>query len=159
LISDGDIAAAIEVSKAGAPCDIMLGIGGTPEGVIAACALKCMGGTLLGRLWPRNDEERDKAVEKGYDLNKELTIHDLVKGDDIFFAATGVTDGDLLKGVRYFSGGASTNSIVMRGKSGTVRFIETFHKWKPSNVSDQENGTTSLKVPVTVHTIGNGRQW
>lgn len=133
LISDGDVGGAIEVAKAGAPVDVLLGIGGTPEGVIAACALKCMGGSLQGRLWPRDNVEREKALRRGYDLGKILYIEDLVKGDDVFFAATGVSDGDLLRGVRYFSGGASTHSLVMRCKSGTVRFIETYHKWaKPS---------------------------
>nr|QKY14893.1 fructose 1,6-bisphosphatase Ii (FBP) [Polytomella parva] len=133
LISDGDVAGAIEVAKAGTAVDIMMGVGGTPEGVIAACALKCMGGHIQGRLWPRSEEERRIAVERGYDLNKILTIDDLCKGNDVFFAATGVSDGDLLRGVRYYSGGASTCSIVMRCKSGTVRFIETHHKWgKPS---------------------------
>uniref|UniRef100_A0A7S0RNY2 Fructose-bisphosphatase n=1 Tax=Chlamydomonas leiostraca TaxID=1034604 RepID=A0A7S0RNY2_9CHLO len=133
LISDGDVGGAIEVAKAGGPVDILMGIGGTPEGVIAAAALKCMGGTLQGRLWPRSDEEAAKARAQGYDLKKVLTLDDLVKGDDVFFAATGVTDGDLLRGVRYYSGGASTNSMVMRCASGTVRFVETFHRWaKPS---------------------------
>lgn len=129
FISDGDVAGAIETAKAGAGVDIMMGIGGTPEGVIAAAALKCMGGTLLGRLYPRNEEERTQAIAQGYDLKKVLTIEDLAKGDDIFFAATGISDGDLLRGVRYYSGGASSNSMVMRCQSGTVRFIETFHKW------------------------------
>jgi fructose-1,6-bisphosphatase II len=133
LISDGDVGGAIEVAKAGGPVDILLGIGGTPEGVIAACALKCMGGSMQGRLWPRTEPEAEKARALGYDLTKILSLNDLVKGDDVFFAATGVSDGDLLKGVRYFSGGASTNSMVMRCKSGTVRFVETYHRWaKPS---------------------------
>ncbi|CAK0782814.1 hypothetical protein CVIRNUC_006009 [Coccomyxa viridis] len=133
LISDGDVAGAIETAKAGSPVDIMLGIGGTPEGVIAAAALKCMGGSLQGRLYPRSEEERQKAVEAGYDVEKLLFQDDLCKGEQVFFAATGVSDGDLLRGVRYFSGGASTNSIVMRASSGTVRIIETTHKWtKPS---------------------------
>ncbi|MEW5308086.1 MAG: hypothetical protein WDW38_000072 [Sanguina aurantia] len=141
FISDGDVAGAIEVAKAGAPVDVLMGIGGTPEGVIAAAALKCMGGSLQGRLWPRNEEERRKALDRGYQLDKILMTNDLVRGDDVFFAATGVSDGDLLKGVRYYSGGASTNSLVMRCKSGTVRFVETYHKWtKPSvtNLSDEE---------------------
>lgn len=147
LISDGDVAGAIEVAKAGAPVDVMMGIGGTPEGVIAACALKCMGGHMLGRLWPRNDEERARALAKGYDLQQVLTIDDLVKGDDVFFAATGVSDGDLLKGVRYYSGGASTNSIVMRCKSGTVRFVETYHKWNKHSVTipSAEGGSTGRR--------------
>lgn len=138
LISDGDVAGAVEVAKAGSAVDIMMGIGGTPEGVIAACALKCMGGHIQGRLWPRNEEEKKAAIEQGYDINKILYMDDLVKGDDVFFAATGVSDGDLLRGVRYFSGGASTNSLVMRCKSGTVRFIETYHKWHKPSVTNLE---------------------
>lgn len=133
MISDGDVAGAIETAKAGAPVDVMMGIGGTPEGVIAAAALKCMGGSLFGRLWPRNDEERAKAEKAGYNIHQVLTTEDLCKGEQVFFAATGVSDGDLLKGVRYVSGGATTNSIVMRYQSGTVRFIETTHRWaRPS---------------------------
>ncbi|GFR50410.1 hypothetical protein Agub_g12627 [Astrephomene gubernaculifera] len=150
LISDGDVAGAIEVAKAGSPVDMMMGIGGTPEGVIAACALKCMGGTIQGRLWPRTEDERKQAIERGYDLDKILHLDDLVKGDDVFFAATGVSDGDLLKGVRYHSGGASTNSMVLRCKSGTVRFVETFHKWaKPSvtniDPNDSDDGSTTIR--------------
>ncbi|KAK9903928.1 hypothetical protein WJX75_000717 [Coccomyxa subellipsoidea] len=133
LLSDGDVAGAIEVAKEGSPVDVMLGIGGTPEGVIAAAALKCMGGSLQARLWPRDDEERRKAEAAGLDISTILYQDDLCKGEQVFFAATGVSDGDLLRGVRYFSGGASTNSIVMRASSGTVRMIETQHKWaKPS---------------------------
>lgn len=157
LISDGDVGGAIEVAKADAPVDIMMGIGGTPEGVIAACALKCMGGDIQGRLWPRNEDERKRAIEKGYDLKKVLRLDDLVKGDDVFFAATGVSDGDLLRGVRYISGGAISHSIVMRCKSGTVRFIETFHKWaKPSvtNIPGSENHHHNYKQTTPV---GNGR--
>jgi len=129
MISDGDVGGAIETAKAGAPVDVLMGIGGTPEGVIAAAALKCMGGHLQGRLWPRHDEDRKAIEAAGYDLKRILYMEYLVKGDDVFFAATGVSDGDLLKGVRYFSGGASTNSIVMRAKSSTVRYIETHHRW------------------------------
>jgi hypothetical protein len=97
----------------------LLGVGGTPEGVISAAAMKCMGGTMQGRLWPRNDEERVKAVEQGYELEDILFVEDLCGGEQVFFAATGVTDGNLLEGVRYFGGGATTNSIVMRAESGT----------------------------------------
>eukprot|EP00891_Asterochloris_glomerata_P001330 jgi/Astpho2/1330/Aster-06200 len=136
LISDGDVGGAIEVAKAGAAVDMMLGIGGTPEGVIAAAALRCMGGTLLGRLWPRSDEERQKAEQAGYELTKQLTTEDLCKGEQVFFAATGVSDGDLLRGVRYFSGGASSNSIVMRTGSGTVRVIETTHQWSRPSITN-----------------------
>ncbi|GAX77444.1 hypothetical protein CEUSTIGMA_g4889.t1 [Chlamydomonas eustigma] len=133
MISDGDVGGAIEVAKPDPSVDVLMGIGGTPEGVIAAAALKCLGGSLQGRLWPRNDVEREEALRLGYKLEKILHTEDLCKGDDIFFAATGVSDGDLLHGVRYTSGGAHTNSLVMRCKSGTVRNIQTFHKWaKPS---------------------------
>lgn len=136
LISDGDVAAAIEVAKAGAAADIMMGIGGTPEGVIAAAALKCMGGHLQGRLHPRNDEERKRAIAAGYDLDAILHTNDLAKGDQIFFAATGVSDGDLLRGVRYFAGGATTNSMVMRHQSGTVRVLETQHRWERPGITN-----------------------
>jgi len=138
LISDGDVAAAIEVAKAGAAADMMLGIGGTPEGVIAAAALKCMGGHIQGRLWPRNDEERKASIEQGYDLEKILHTDDLASGDQIFFAATGVSDGDLLRGVRFFAGGATTNSIVMRHQSGTVRILETQHRWERPGMTNLE---------------------
>ena len=104
-----------------AGADLMMGVGGTPEGVIAAAALKCMGGALQGRLWPRNDKERNAAEAAGYDISKVLDADDLVRSDDVFFAATGITDGDLLRGVRFNSGGAVTDSLVMRSKSGTVR--------------------------------------
>ncbi|KAK9818126.1 hypothetical protein WJX72_007522 [[Myrmecia] bisecta] len=141
LISDGDVAAAIQVAQPGSSVDVMMGIGGTPEGVIAAAALKCMGGHLQGRLWPRTDDERERAVAAGYDIKKVLTTDDLCSGDQVFFAATGVSDGDLLRGVRYFSGGATTNSIVMRSQSGTVRLIETTHKWaKPTITNPLLNG-------------------
>jgi len=128
LITDGDVAGAIATSWSSSGADILLGVGGTPEGVIAAAALKCMGGELQGRLWPRNDDERRAALESGYDLDRVLGIDDLVQGDNCFFAATGVTDGELLRGVRYDSGGASTESLVMRSKSGTVRRIDARHR-------------------------------
>ncbi|EFJ47255.1 hypothetical protein VOLCADRAFT_92325 [Volvox carteri f. nagariensis] len=156
LISDGDVAGAIEVAKAGAPVDMMMGIGGTPEGVIAACALKCMGGHIQGRLWPRDDKERAAAIARGYDLNKILLMDDLVRGDDVFFAATGVSDGDLLRGVRYHSGGASTNSIVMRCKSGTVRFIETYHKWAKPSVTNISLDDSDDSAAVNRRMNGNG---
>ena len=110
------------------PVDMLYGVGGTPEGVIAAAAVKAMGGALIGRLWPRDDEERQAARDAGYDLERVLTQDDLVHSDDCFFSATGVTDGDLLKGVQYSGGGATTQSIVMRSKSGTVRMIEAYHR-------------------------------
>jgi fructose-1,6-bisphosphatase II len=110
--------------------DILLGIGGTPEGVIAAAALKCMDGELQGRLWARDDAERDEAVRLGYDMAKVLVLDDLVQGDNCFFAATGITDGEILRGVRYDSRGATTESLVMRSKSGTVRRIVARHRLK-----------------------------
>ncbi len=121
LIPDGDVAGAIATADQAAGADVMMGVGGTPEGVIAAAALKCMGGALQGRLWPRNDRERAAAEAAGYDIAQVLTADDLVRSDDVFFAATGITDGDLLRGVRFNSGGAVTDSLVMRSKSGTVR--------------------------------------
>ncbi|MDZ4826865.1 MAG: class II fructose-bisphosphatase [Actinomycetota bacterium] len=129
LIPDGDIAGAIAVAWRNSGTDILFGIGGTPEGVIAACALKCLGGTIQGRLHPRDDAERKLALDMGYDLDQVLTIDDLVTGDDVFFAATGVTDGELLRGVRYWAEGAGTQSLVMRSKSGTIRIIDAQHKW------------------------------
>ncbi|MGH9047159.1 MAG: class II fructose-bisphosphatase [Acidimicrobiales bacterium] len=129
LITDGDVAAAIATGRSDTTgADVLLGIGGTPEGVLAAAALKCMGGEIQGRLWPRDDEERNAAVAAGYDLDKVLFTNDLVRGDNCFFAATGITDGDLLRGVRYLEGGgASTESIVMRSRSGTIRKIDAMH--------------------------------
>ena len=111
----------------GTGVDLLWGIGGTPEGVLSAAAIKSLGGRLLGRLWPRNDEERKAAEDAGYDLSKVLETDDLVSGDDVFFAATGVTDGDLLDGVRYLDGRATTESLVMRSRSGTVRKVEATH--------------------------------
>jgi fructose-1,6-bisphosphatase II len=128
LISDGDIFGAIATSWPDAGVDILIGIGGTPEGVVSAAALKCMGGEIQGRLWPRNEEERQSAIAAGYDLSKVLTSEDLVKGDNCFFAATGVTDGELLRGVRFDHRGARTQSLVMRSLSGTVRLIDAQHR-------------------------------
>ncbi|MET0628184.1 MAG: class II fructose-bisphosphatase [Acidimicrobiia bacterium] len=130
LIPDGDVAGAIAVAWPESGADILFGIGGTPEGVIAACALKCLGGAIFGRLFARDDEERTAALDAGYDLDHVLTTDELVSGDDVFFAATGITNGDLLKGVRYWGNGASTQSLVMRSKSGTIRKIEATHKWQ-----------------------------
>ena len=129
LISDGDVAGAISAASPSTGVDLLIGIGGTPEGVIAAAALKCIGGAIQGRLWPRNDEERQAAIDAGYDLSKVLTTEDLVSGD-AFFAATGVTDGELLDGVRYTGLGARTTSIAMRSRSGTVRRISSEHRWE-----------------------------
>jgi fructose-1,6-bisphosphatase II len=107
---------------------MLIGIGGTPEGIIAAAAMKCLGGELQGRLWPKDDAEREKALAAGHDLDRVLSTDDLVRGDNVFFCATGVTDGDLLRGVHYRAGGATTQSIVMRSKSGTVRMIDGYHR-------------------------------
>jgi fructose-1,6-bisphosphatase II len=128
FIQDGDVAGAISAARGGTGVDMLLGVGGTPEGVIAACAIKCLGGAIQGRLWPRNEQERDEAIQAGYDLDKVLTTDDLVAGDDVFFAATGVTDGDLLNGVRYRGDNAITQSIVMRSRSGTVRQVDALHR-------------------------------
>jgi fructose-1,6-bisphosphatase II len=133
LIPDGDVAGAISTASPQSGADLLLGIGGTPEGVIAAAALKCMGGELQGKLWPRNEEERRAAQDAGYDLGAVLTMDDLVKGDNCFFAATGITDGELLRGVHYTANGATTSSLVMRSKSGTVRHIEAQHQLKKLN--------------------------
>jgi fructose-1,6-bisphosphatase II len=128
FISDGDVAGAISAARPGTGVDMLMGIGGTPEGIIAAAALRCMGGVMQARLWPQDDDERQKAIDAGHDLDRVLLTEDLVKGEDIFFCATGVTDGDLLKGVRYEPGGCTTQSIVMRSKSGTLRMVEGFHR-------------------------------
>jgi fructose-1,6-bisphosphatase II len=129
LIPDGDVAGAISTAWADSGANILFGVGGTPEGVIAACALKCLGGAIQGRLWPRDEAERQSAIDRGYDLKKVLTIDDLVSGEDVFFAATGITDGELLRGVRYFGDGARTQSLVMRSKSGTIRVVDSTHRW------------------------------
>ncbi len=130
FISDGDVAAGIAAAREQSGVDMLLGIGGTPEGVVAAAAIKCLGGVIQGRLWPRNEKERELAVAAGYDLDRVLTTDDLVSGDNVFFAATGITDGDLVRGVRYRGDDAITHSIVMRSKSGTVRMIDAVHRRK-----------------------------
>jgi fructose-1,6-bisphosphatase II len=128
FIMDGDVAAAVMTAREETGVDLLLGVGGTPEGIIAACAVKCLGGVILGKLAPRDDAERRKALDAGHDLNRVLRTDDLVRGDNVFFVATGVTDGELLEGVRYRAGGASTHSLVMRSKSGTIRSIHSEHK-------------------------------
>jgi fructose-1,6-bisphosphatase II len=130
LIPDGDVAPAIAAARPGSQIDILMGIGGTPEGVIAACALKCLGGEMQGRLYPRNDEEREKLESAGFDISDVLTLENLVSGKDVFFAATGITNGALLRGVHYDVEGASTYSMVMRSRSGTVRYIEAHHEFE-----------------------------
>jgi fructose-1,6-bisphosphatase II len=127
LIMDGDVSAALLAVSENNAVDLLWGIGGTPEGVISAAAIKCTGGQMLGRLWPRNDDERKAALDAGYDLSRVLNCDDLVSGEDVFFSATGVTDGDVLQGVRYQGGAATTESLVMRSRSGTVRRVSARH--------------------------------
>jgi fructose-1,6-bisphosphatase II len=130
LITDGDVAPAIAAAREESSVDLLMGIGGTPEGVISAAALKCLGGGMQGKLWPRNDEERHQLLDSGYDIERVLTTDDLVAGQDVFVAATGVTTGTLLKGVSYRQDGAITDSLVMRSRSGTVRRIEATHSFE-----------------------------
>lgn len=128
LITDGDVAGALMAAMPGTGIDLLMGIGGSPEAVIAACALKCVGGDMQCRLWPRNQAERQFAAEQEVDVERIFAINDLVGGDDVFFAATGITDGELLDGVHYFNDGASTHSLVMRAVTGTVRYIKSTHR-------------------------------
>ena len=130
LITDGDVAGAIAAAAPRTDIDLLIGIGGTPEGVIAAAALKCLGGAIQGRLYPRDDDERRALIDDGFDLGAVLTTDDLVSGNDVFFAATGITDGSLLPGVRYWPDGATTHSMVMRSRSGTVRRVEAEHRFE-----------------------------
>ena len=127
LIRDGDVAPAIAAAQAGTGVDMLMGIGGTPEGVISAAAIKCLGGAMQGKLWPRNDGERERLVAAGYELDRVLTADDLVRSDNVFVAATGVTSGALLRGVRVVGDRVETESIVMRSRSGTVRRIVASH--------------------------------
>src|ERR687892_1269644 len=127
LITDGDVSAALFAAAGEGGVDLLWGIGGTPEGVISAAAIKCLGGDILGRLWPRDDSEREAATDSGYDLDEVLDVDRLVGGNDVFFAATGVTDGDVLEGVHYTRDGATTESLSMRSRSGTVRRISARH--------------------------------
>lgn len=129
LIQDGDVSAAISTCEPDSGVDVLMGIGGSPEAVISAAALKCMGGEIQCKLWARDERDRQYAVEHDMDLNRVLHTNDLVCCGNVFFAATGITDGELLKGVRYFGGGAHTSSVVMRSKSGTIRYIESMHRW------------------------------
>ncbi|MBM0125039.1 class II fructose-bisphosphatase [Pimelobacter simplex] len=130
FITDGDVAGAIMAARPDTGIDLLMGIGGTPEGIIAACAMKAMGGTIQGRLWPTDDEERQRAIDAGHNLDPDhiLTTDTLVTGDDCFFVATGITDGELVRGVRYRGGGAVTQSLVMRSRSGTIRTITSEHQ-------------------------------
>ncbi len=127
LITDGDVLGALDAAMPDTGVNMLMGIGGAPEGVLAACGLKCIGGNMQAKPWPRNDEDRRKAAESGADLSKVFGINDLVSGDDIFFAATGITDGELMHGVRYFPNGATTSSIAMRSRSGTIRYVNARH--------------------------------
>jgi fructose-1,6-bisphosphatase II len=135
LITDGDVAPAIATCRPHSGVDMVIGIGGTPEGVVAASALKCLGGNLVGRLWPRDESERRSLVDAGYDVERPLGRDDLCSGNDVFFAATGITDGALLKGVRYDDEGAVTYSMVVRSRSGTMRFIEARHNFEKISLS------------------------
>ncbi len=131
LISDGDVAAAIQAAMEDyTGVDVLIGIGGAPEAVLAAAAIKCIGGEIQCKIWPRTDQEREKLTSDGIDLNQVFRTEDLVKGNDVSFAATGITSGELMKGVQYFGWGARTSSIMMRSRSGTVRYIEARHKWR-----------------------------
>ncbi len=130
LITDGDVAPAIAAANPQRPVDLMMGIGGTPEGVIAAAAVKCLGGAVQGRLWPRNDDERQQLLDAGFDVDRVLKTDDLVSGEDVFVSATGVTSGALVDGVRYTTEGAITDSIVMRSRSGTVRRVQAWHAFE-----------------------------
>ncbi|WP_184839852.1 class II fructose-bisphosphatase [Allocatelliglobosispora scoriae] len=134
FITDGDIAGAIAAARDGSDVDVLMGIGGTPEGIIAACAMKCLGGAIQAKLWPRDAAEREKALAAGHDLDRVLHTNDLVRGDNAFFVATGVTSGDLVRGVRYRSGTAYTQSLVMRSKSGTIRVIDSYHRLEKLNL-------------------------
>ena len=127
LISDGDVAAGIQAALPESGVDLLMGIGGSPEGVLTAAAIRCMGGAIQCKAWPRNDDERKAAIAEGVDLEKVYNTEDLVGGEDVFFAATGASSGDLLNGVRFFAGGAQTHSLVMRARSGTLRWIESIH--------------------------------
>ena len=128
FIADGDVAGAVMAAREGTGVDVLAGIGGTPEGIIAACAMSCLGGSIQGRLWPRDEAERRAALDAGHDLDRVLTTADLVSGENIFFCATGITDGEIMEGVRYTRNGPTTHSIVMRSKSGTIRDVRSEHR-------------------------------
>lgn len=129
LISDGDVSAAIQAALPDTGVDVLMGIGGTPEGVISAAAIKCIGGAIQCKAWPRDDKEREAAVAAGVDLDKVYNIDDLINSEDVFFATTGISSGELLTGVRYFSGGAKTQSLAMRSRSGTIRWLGSIHNF------------------------------
>ncbi len=144
FITDGDVAGAIMAAREGTGIDLLVGIGGTPEGIIAACAFKTLGGVIQGRLWPKDDDGRQKAVDAGHDLDRVLVTNELVQGEDVFFVATGITDGELLKGVRYRGSTVRTHSIVTRSRSGTIRIVESEHrldKLRAYSAVDFDHGT------------------
>src|SRR3954467_2236068 len=144
FITDGDVAGAIMAARPETGIDLLLGVGGTPEGIITACAMKSLGGVIQGRLWPQDDDERQRALDAGHDLDRVLSTDDLVTGENCSFVAPGITDGELLKGVRYRAGGVTTHSLVMRSKSGTIRLIESHHrlsKLKAYSAIDFEQGS------------------
>lgn len=144
FITDGDVAGAIMAAREGTGIDLLVGIGGTPEGIIAACAIKTLGGVIQGRLWPKDDDERQKALDAGHDLDRVLVTNELVQGEDVFFVATGITDGELLKGVRYRGSTVRTHSIVTRSRSGTIRIVESEHrldKLRAYSAVDFDHGT------------------
>lgn len=148
MILHGDVAAGVMTTMDNAPADILMGIGGAPEAVVTACALKCIGGEIQCRLWPRNDQEREIVERERIDISRVYTTNDLCQGEDVHFAATGITTGELLRGVQYFGWGATTHSMVMRSRSGTSRFIEASHRWdKLMRISslpfDQRNGSAA----------------
>lgn len=130
LISDGDVAAGIQAALPDTGVDVLMGVGGTPEGVLTAAAIRCTGGVIQCKAWPRDDKERDAAIAAGLDMDKVYGTEDLVGGEDVFFAATGVSTGEMLKGVRYFAGGAQTHSMAMRSRSGTIRWVDSWHNFE-----------------------------
>ena len=148
LILDGDVAAAVSTCIEGTGIDLLIGIGGSPEAVVTACALKCLGGEIQCKYWPRDDSERQYARDNGLDLDQVLCLDNLVNSDNVFFAATGITDGELLDGVRFVRGGAVTSSVVMRSKSGTIRTIESQHRWdKLMRISQISYAAPNLIIP------------
>jgi len=142
LITDGDVSAAIQAAMEDyAGVDVLMGTGGATEAVLAAAAIKCIGGEILCKIWPRNEQEREKFKADGIDINQVFRTDDLVKGNDVSFAATGITNGELVDGVQYFKGGAYTSSLMMRSHSGTIRYIKAKHRWR----KDGSGGTNSLE--------------
>lgn len=147
LIPDGDVSGALATCNPRSGIDLLMGIGGSPEAVITACAVKCVGGNMQCKLWPKNDEDIEKCKEKKMDIDKVLNLNDMVKSNNVFFAATGVTDGDWLKGVRYYGGSVKTSSLVMRAKSGTIRYIDAMHNvTKLDEISNIKYGARSASA-------------